>query len=256
MSDSNNQQDITGKKIFFLYPTASVINQVITELVQNEYEVYISKDHKRLIRAIKKYKDSILYINIDEGMSEAEWEKWVHTINSSLPEIKIGIMTSSTNTENKAKYVEKLRIQCGYMIQKFDMSDTATRILETMNILNVKGRRKYLRATTERETNATLNMPLHGDFVNADIKDISVVGISCAFKDDPDLKKNALIKDIQIRLQSMLLKAEAVVFGSRTDNHGKNYVLLFTQRIDPDVRVKIRKYIQQNLQSKLDNEIL
>jgi hypothetical protein len=255
MSDSKNQPDITGRKVFFLYPTAPVVNQIITELVQNEYEVYVSKDHKRLTRILKKYPDSIIYVNIDEGMPEAEWEKWVHTVNSSLPDIKIGILTSSTSEENRMKYLDKLRVQCGYMIQKIDMGGYIAKILETLNVLNVKGRRKYLRATTERETNATMNMPLQGDFVNADIKDISVVGISCAFKDDPELKKNELIKDIQIRLQTMLLKAEAVVFGSREDKYGKNYVFLFTQRIDPDVRIKIRKYIQQNLQSKMDSEI-
>ena len=255
MSDSANNSDITGRKVFFLYPTASVVNQVITELIQNEYEVYIAKDHARMARAIKKYPDSILYINIDERMPAAEWEKWVHTVSSSLPEIKIGIFTSNTDEEMRNKYVNSLRVPCGYMIQKFDMGNAAAKILETLNVLNVKGRRKYLRATTEREPNATMNMPLHGDFVSADIKDISVVGISCAFKEDPDLKKNELVKDIQIRLQTMLLKAEAVVFGSRIDDTGKNYVLLFTQRIDPDVRVKIRKYIQQNLQGKMDHEI-
>jgi hypothetical protein len=54
----------------------------------------------------------------------------------------------------------------------------------------------------------------------------------------------------------MLLKVEAVVLGSRTDSSGeKVYVLLFTQRIDPDVRVKIRVYVQHNLQSKMDFEI-
>ena len=53
----------------------------------------------------------------------------------------------------------------------------------------------------------------------------------------------------------MLIKVEAIAFGSRTDGGEKSYVLLFTQRIDPDVRVKIRKYIQVNLQNKMDSEI-
>jgi hypothetical protein len=39
------------------------------------------------------------------------------------------------------------------------------------------------------------------------------------------------------------------------DGLSKIYVVLFTQRIDPDVRTRIRKYIQQNLQSKMDAEI-
>jgi len=35
----------------------------------------------------------------------------------------------------------------------------------------------------------------------------------------------------------------------------KIYVVLFTQRIDPEVRIKIRKYIQRNLQNKMDFEL-
>jgi hypothetical protein len=119
----------------------------------------------------------------------------------------------------------------------------------------VKGRRKYLRASTERETTATINMPYDGNFINGVIKDVSVVGISCVFEHDPGLKIKTLYKDIQIRLQSMLLKAEAVVFGSRTEYGNNIYVLLFTQRISPDVRAKIRKYIQQNLQHKMDSDM-
>jgi len=257
MSDeSTPQSDITGRKIFFLYPTASVKNQVVTELIQNELEVYVAKDHARLAHALKKYPDSVLFVNIDEGMGVQEWEKWILGIFSAMPEIKIGVFSSNTDEEFREKFVNDLRITCGFMTLKFDMSKTVGQILEVLNALNVKGRRKYLRASTERETTATVNMPFNGNFINGTIKDVSVVGISCAFEQDPGLSKNALVKDIQIRLQTMLLKVEAVVFGSREDNNGeKTYVLLFTQRIDPDVRVKIRVYVQHNLQSKMDFEI-
>ncbi|MCL2759472.1 MAG: PilZ domain-containing protein [Treponema sp.] len=249
------QAEINGKKIFFLYPTASVINQVITELAQHEYEVYVGKDHTRLARALKKYPDSIVFVNIDDRMPESEWEKWIATLISSVPTVKVGIFSSSTDEELKNKYTNKLKISCGFMTLKLDMTKTAEVILEVLKTLDVKGRRKYLRASTEREANATVNMPLRGDFINGTIKDISVVGFSCVLDHNPELSKNALHKDIQIRLQSMLLKVEAVVFGSRSDGIDKTYVLIFTQRTDPDVRVKIRKYIQGNLQSKMDNEI-
>jgi RNA processing factor Prp31 len=39
------------------------------------------------------------------------------------------------------------------------------------------------------------------------------------------------------------------------DGDSKIYVLLFTQRIDSGARAKIRKYIQQNLQRKMDAEL-
>jgi len=255
MSDENTQVDLVGRKIFFLYPTASIQNQVITELAQQEYEAYVAKDHARLARALKKYPDSVVFVNIDEGMSEQEWERWIGGIHTSLPDVKIGVFASNAEDELREKYIKKLNVSCGFMSLKLDMSKTAVQILEVLKAMNVKGRRKYLRASTERESTATLNMPSNGNFVNGKIRDISVVGISCSFEKEIDLKKNSLYKDIQLKLSSMLLKVEAVAFGSREDAGEKIFVLLFTQRIDPDIRVKIRKYVQMNLQNKMDSEI-
>jgi hypothetical protein len=138
---------------------------------------------------------------------------------------------------------------------KFDVSMHVNKIIETLNTFNVKGRRKYLRAPTKDENNAKMNMPFGGGIISAVIKDISVVGVSCVFDNDPNLAKNELIKNIQIRLQSMLLKVEAVVFGSRVVENEKIYVMIFTQRVDSEVKTKIRKYIQRNLQDNMDKEL-
>jgi len=251
----NTQTDAVGRKIFFLYPTASVKNQIITELVQQEYEVYVATDHARLSRALKKYSDSVIFVNIDEGMPEQEWERWIGGIHTSMPNIKIGVFSSDSKEELREKYTNKLNVSCGFMGLKVDMSKTAGSVLEVLKVMNVKGRRKYLRASTERESTATLNMSYNGEFVKGTVKDISVVGISCTFEKDIALKKNSFYKDIQLKLSSMLLRVEAVAFGSREDSGEKIFVLLFSQRIDPDVRVKIRKYVQMNLQSKMDSEI-
>ncbi|MCL2719913.1 MAG: pilus assembly protein PilZ [Treponema sp.] len=254
-NENNTQLSISGKKIFFLYPTAPIQNQVITELIQQEYEAYIAKDHTRLLRALKNYPDSIIYINIDDKMPEAEWEKWILNISKSYPNVKLGVFSASNNEDLKIKYINKLKVSCGFFSLKVDMSKSIENILEILVVLNAKGRRKYLRATAERESNTSMNMPFNGEFINSSVRDISVVGLSCIFEHDPGLRKNQLYKDIQIRLQSLLIKVDAVVFGSRQDMGQLAYVFLFTQRIDPEVRVKIRKYIQNNLQAKMDNEI-
>ncbi|MDR1838584.1 MAG: pilus assembly protein PilZ [Treponema sp.] len=255
MGEAIVQSEISGRKVFFVYPTASVKNQILTELAQHEYEVYTAKDHTRLLHALKKYPDSVLFINIDEGMGEQEWERTISGLSATMPDIKIGVFSSSSNEELQNKYINNRHLACGFMTLKLDMSKVAGKILDILNGLNVKGRRKYLRASTERETTATINIPFGGDFIKGTIKDISVVGFSCSFEQDISLSKNALVKDIQLRLQSMLLKVEAVVFGSRSNESEKIFVMLFTQRIDPDVRVKIRVYIQNNLQAKMDSEI-
>ena len=255
MSDTKDTPDVVGKKIFFLYPSPSVQNQVITELIQQEFEVYISKNHTSLARALKKYQDSIVYINIDEAMPVLEWEKWINSVRSELPNIRFGVFSSNNDEEFMDKVTKELHITCGFIISKLGMSKMTGKILEILNAINVKGRRKYLRVNTEHETTATVNMPYNGEFIKGVIKDISVVGISCSFESDIDLKKNTVFKGVQLRLQSMLLNVEAIVFGARVSENEKVYVMLFSQRIDSEVRVKIRKYIQQNLQSKIGPEI-
>ncbi|MCL2765705.1 MAG: PilZ domain-containing protein [Treponema sp.] len=255
MENENEKQCITGKKVFFLNPPAAVRNQVINELVQHEIEIYIAKDHSRLARSLKKYPDSIVYINIDDNLPVEEWERWIANVLTAVPTVKIGIFSSNNDEEFKKKFISKFNVTCGYMAPKLDMSKTTQKIIETLETMDVKGRRKYIRASIEHGTAATINIPFSGEYLNGVLKDISIVGISCVFERDPQLKKNALHKDIQIRLQSMLLKVEAVVFGSRDDSGQQIYVFLFTQRIDPEVRIKIRKYIQQNLQARMDKEI-
>lgn len=255
MGGEANKDDIEGNKIFFLYPTNSIQSQIIDELIQQEYEAYAAKDHSRLSSALKKYPASIVFVNIDERMPEPEWEKWITSHLKILPDLKFGIFSSTSDEEIKDKYINKLKIPCGFMMLKLDMSHTIDKVLESLERTNVKGRRKYLRACAENDLKSTLNLPFNEEYINGNIVDISVVGISCKLEREMELKKNTLYKDIQIRLQSTLIKVDAVILGSRENNDGKMYVMLFTQRTDPETKVKIRKYIQQNMQSKMDSEI-
>jgi hypothetical protein len=255
MGNLSTNPDITGKKIFFLYPTAVVQNRIVSELAQNEYEVYIAKDKDTLKRLLRKYPDSIVFVDINENMPEKEWEVWIRDLKSNpgTKDVYIGIVTANDDELIKRKYI--LTIKVPFTILKFDLDKAMTHIIGVLQGADAKGRRKFIRATIGNDVNATVNLPYSGNFINGQIKDISVMGFSCTLDGNPDIAKNTLIKDIQIKLQSALLKVEGIVFGSRMDFKQKVYVFLFTQRIDPDVRTKIRKYIQHNLQTKMDVEL-
>ena len=246
-----------GRKIFFLHPPAFIQNQVVAELAQEEFEVYVVKDENKLRNVLKKYPDSIVFASINEGMKEGAWAEWIKGIQAA-PEtagVEIGVLSLTNDETLKKKYLEALKVRCGYTVIKFDLSSVVKQLITILNAVNAKGRRKYIRVIMEKETNTTVNIPINGTFVNGVIKDISVVGFSCTFAQDPELTKNRLFGDIQLRLQTQLLKAEGIAFGSRMDGNEKIYVILFTQRIDPDVRARIRKYIQSTLQARMDNEI-
>jgi len=248
--------DIAGKKIFFLFPTVVVENKIITELIQQEYEVYVAKNKDTIRRVLREYKDSMVFVDINERLKESEWETWITAVRDA-PDTKttsIGIVTANDDEKIKQKYLSTIKVN-SYTVLKFDLDKAIIHLLEILQAADAKGRRKFIRATTTKESNVTLNLSVNGSFKNGHIKDISVVGISCTIDDNPDIAKNTLLKDIQIKLQTAIIKVEAIVFGTRMEGYEKVYVLLFTQRIDPDVRIKIRKYIQHNLQSKMDNEL-
>ncbi len=65
-----------GKKIFFVYPP-QVLTEVVDELARQEFEVYLSKDHGKLRRCVAAFPDSILFINLDDGLSEADWRVYI-----------------------------------------------------------------------------------------------------------------------------------------------------------------------------------
>ncbi|MCL2092886.1 MAG: PilZ domain-containing protein [Treponema sp.] len=252
----NDNLNTLGRKIFFLHPSALIQNQIVAELAQEEYEVYILRDESKLRHILGKYPDSIVFANISDGMKESAWEAWIRGImgNQETSQVDVGVLSSTQDDTLREKYTEQLKVSCGYTVVKSDILSAIRQVTANLTNVNAKGRRKYIRALMDGETVTTVNIPVDGNFVNGTIKDISVVGFSCTFDEDPQLTKNRLFADIQIRLQTQLLKVEGIAFGSRQDGSSKVYVILFTQRIDPDVRTRIRKYIQTTLQNRMDHE--
>jgi hypothetical protein len=256
MANERGPADILGKRIFFLYPPATVQNQVMGELVQQEYEIYTVKDHVKLRAALKKYPDSVVFVSICDQLPDPECEAWIKAVKADAVTAKVwfGVISAVDDKALQQKYGETLR--CGFFpIKTSQIVQLIKQMLEFLKALDAKGRRKFIRAASDDDPSATVNLPVNDRFVQGHIKDISVVGFSCAFPEDPELQKNSLFNDIQIKLQTTILKAEGIIFGSRLDGANKVYVILFTQRINPEVHTKIRLYIQQNLQAKLDKEL-
>jgi len=255
MNDDNAAA--TGKMIFFVHPSAFVQNTILDELIQQEFEVYIIKDEEKLKRILRNHTNSIIFASIEETLSAAKWEAWIRQImgDQATRSIGVGILSSTNNEEARRLYINTLKVSCGFIHVKVDKTKVIEAMLATLKAADAKGRRKFLRADTRDEKMTTINLPTKNGFVTGEIRDISVVGLACTFPEDPELGKNALFPDIQIKLQGVLIKVEGIVFGFRMDGQDKVYVFLFTPKTDSAVRVKIRTYIQKNLQAKIDDEL-
>ena len=257
MEKPSKNLGMMGRKIFFLSPSTVVQNKIIPELFQQEYEVYVSKDRDAVKRVFRKYPDSILFIDIAEQYKENDWENWIKAVMKAgdTKNISIGIVTAMDDKSVKEKYLNTIKVSCGYTVLKFDLDKAISQLILILQTADAKGRRKFIRAVTLKETNATLNVPFKGMYIKGQIKDISVAGFSCSLEDNPEILKNTLLKDIQLKLQSSLIKVEGVVFGSRSENNENIYVILFTQRIDVETKIKIRNFIHVIMQNKMDSEL-
>lgn len=244
-----------GRKVFFLYPPSVVKDELIARLLEQEYEVYMLKDVSMADRLIALFPDSIVFVNIDAGKSEREWEEWIRSKlgRSSLSSVGFGILTYNTDENLQRKYLMEIGIQCGFVKLKLGLEESTKILLSTLQANEAKGRRKYVRANCSRDSISSINLREGPLSVAGRIQDISVVGFSCTFDPDPALKKNTVLHDIQLKLRASLVKVEAIVFGNRMVDEKMQYVMLLAPRTDPSIRDKIRGYIQYALQTEIED---
>jgi len=253
MSDSG-----AGKKVFFLYPPSVIKDTLVARLIEQEFEVYTLKDQATASRLLRTWPESIIYINIDAGLDEQEWENWIKkTMEDPVTAtVGIGIVSYNSDENLQRKYLMDIGIQCGFIKLKLGIDESTKILLATLKATEAKGRRKYVRATCGNDTLTSVNIKHANERIVGRINDISVVGFSCTFNTDPLFKKNTLLKDIQLKLRGGLLLVEAMVFGARNDEDGSTYVLLFAPPLDQNARAKIRTYIQTALQADIDSQSL
>ena len=115
-----------GRKVFFVYPPSVVREELITRLIDNEYETYMIKDIKRAEILLEKYPTSICFVNIDTGMTEPEWELWIRKImrEPKFSGVGIGIVSYNNNDRLQKKYLMDIGIQCGYIKLKLGRDES------------------------------------------------------------------------------------------------------------------------------------
>jgi CRP-like cAMP-binding protein len=253
--NTDSKIDLVGRKIFLLYPSP-LIYEIAYDLIQHELEVYLIKDHNMVLKAIEHFPDSIIYMNINAQLSEKEWQMWSLELMMHKPHAKhlgIGILTTNNDENLQTVYLSGIKVNCGFLRVQTDFKKTSAQMLTTLLNANAKGRRRYIRLVIKDEPHAMINIPYNdGTFIRGSIQDISVVGVSCVFERDPFLEQDMVVRDIQLRLHSILIKTEGTVFGVRIDGDTKMYVLMFTHDSDTTVSYKIRKYIHNLLQDRMN----
>lgn len=245
--------EIFGKKVLILYPQSVIKEEMLHLLTATEYEVALLHDAQKALRVLHKYPNSILFINLEEGMKEPEWKTYITKImeNEKTKDVRIGILTYNADPVLKKKYLMDIGVHCGFVTLKHGLRESFKIIVHTLEANEAKGRRKYVRATCSAKDKATFNVKYGGDYLTGSILDISSVGMACTFDKPQNLKLGQDLDDIQLKLRAVLCRAKGKLVGINNEK-GDRLVVLFSKKISPRERHKIHQFVHDRLQEEID----
>ena len=244
-----------GKKIFFLYPHSVIRDEMLDLLIMAGYETYTLISEKKARNLLAKFPGSIMFINIDEGLKENEWEAYVQNIQEDpqTKDSRLGIMSYNQDRDLMKKYLMELAIPCGYIQLKLGINESTKIILSALEANEARGRRKYIRADCQDDINATLNYKSKDGLFQGKILDISSAGIAAKFEKFASLELNSILQNVQLKLRGGLIMADMILMGQRHDDKSV-YILLFDpNKLTKENKIVIHHYIKLLLQKYIDS---
>jgi hypothetical protein len=249
------EQPIHGKKIFFLYPHSVIRDDLVDELIMQGFEVYILRDHKRARKLIERFPGSIMFINIDERLKEAEWEAYIREIQDNL-DTRLGILSYNADPALMQKYLMDIMIPCGYVQLKQGVKESALIIRNVLLVNEAKGRRKSFRAVCEGGT-GTMSCKGGAGTITGTILDISAAGFAARIGDarmgqgsPPD--KNSLLPGVQLKLRGALVTVDLVYLGLRVNSQDVWILLFDPASQDQNAKRAVNHYLKLCLQRMID----
>lgn len=242
-----------GKKVFFLYPQSVIQDELITFLLKSEFEVYFLKDHQKAVRLFRKFNDAICFINVDDGLKEDGWEKYITSLkaDSKIKGLQIGILSYNNDPELMQKYLMDIGVECGFVQLKLGVKQSTDIILKVLEVNEAKGRRKFVRVNCENDPKVTLNFSHKEYSYKGQIIDISSVGVACRFQEIVSVENKTILNDIQLNLKGSLIQTDGIILARRFDSE-MILIMVFNPRPKDIDLEKIHKFIHKTLQKEMD----
>ncbi len=259
-----SKESMTGDaetcRVFFLYPPNIISEKVIMDIIRNEFLAYLVNDYKAVINVLKKYPNSILFINIDTVLSEPEWEKYIVRLmsESATSRVRIGIITFYGNSDLARKYLFDIKIQCGFITLRTSYNQCKDMILKVLNAVEAIGKRKYIRISCIDMPSVSVCVIIRGRKYSGTVIDVSSAGMACTFEKDfhAYLEKNSIIDEIQLSLRGKLCLVKGEIVGKRyTENKDIVYIVMYGKYIDGTIREKIHSFIYLCLSEQIKKEL-
>ncbi len=258
------ESGVLGKKVLFLYPPP-VLTNVVEELARREFEVYLIGNHDKARLYLAAEPESIVFVNIDDGLPEPDWENWVRGLHDDgkTAGVGVGIISLNDDQELKTKYLMDLQVQCGYVTLKIGAAKSAEILARTLEANEARGKRRFVRARTMPGTTLCA-AAFEGSTLRGEIRDFSIAGMAVQFEGGAALKAGTVLRAMAITIKGGRLSIDGVVVAHRNvaatasekDADQASTLIMFDPNSMDDVKKeKLRSLILKVNQAEFDKKL-
>jgi len=219
---------------------------VADKLAEQEFEVYLVRDHARLKRVLAREPDAVVFVNLDDGLDETGWESYIRSLRNDekTAQVGVGIVTLNEDKTLMQKYLMEIGLPCGYVILKIGSAKTTEILSKTLEANEARGRRKFVRAACPPGT-AQFVVEFDGSTRRGEVSDISSAGAAIAFDDGLRLKAGTVLRSLQLSVKGARFIADGFVVAQRAaEGETSTLVVMFDPAsLDDNKRERIRSLV-------------
>lgn len=249
-----------GRRVFFVNPPFYVTNIIIPRLTSMEYEVYSLDSYMKVKPVLRKYPDSICFINIDcDDLTFKEWFRFVQSFEEDelLSTIFFGVISQFAPKPEREKFLLNVQLPAGF-IQYTPDHDALLQIFTAILEMNgAMGKRKYIRADCGRDPSIYAEVDLRIQKLPLQIQNISSVGLACYISEKqlPLLEEKRQYRCL-LYLRNQAIPCSIIVLMKREIGESHIAVMLFGQGLALASKNIVRDFVRTRIQQILDNEMV
>lgn len=249
-----NDIEIFGRKIFFINPAYAVRNDIIKDLQNKEYEIYVIDNYHEAKNLLRLNQNSLLFINVDAQLPVSSWYNYIRSYEKEevLRTIHITIMSERIKQSDRILFENAPECQGGVLNINNGTEIIAREIQAILDKTNAKGKRQYIRANLFYDRDASLFWNYGQKMHQLKLLDISSVGMAVKVPAQISnlVTKNTVLRDVTLKLGTKQFLVEAVVFAIKQENDMTNWILLLS-KTSTQIKETIRAYISFQIQKTM-----
>lgn len=247
-----------GRKVFFINSSRQINSNIVDYLRNEEYETYVIDDYKSAKIYLRMNPDSICFFYIDTQLSKNGWFNFIKSFDEDeiLKSQYIGVVTEKIDNKTRDKYLSGLNIRSGLITLDESIENILGGILSTLEALNAKGRRKYVRAKITIDKDSYILWTVNNKMFKFPLLDISSVGMAVDIPEQAMsiVKPNLVMNSVTLKIGSKEYPISVVIYVVKQIPDGNLGILLITSADDKAKRY-IKQYVANTLQIQLYHSI-